>query len=98
VRCSAHVLNLIVHEGLKVVGDALEKIRENVKYVKSSEGRMNNFKEFIGVNGVNTSVCLSSDVPTRWNSTYLILESAFKISQRHYIVLYGCCQTKASTC
>ncbi|KAI5429499.1 hypothetical protein KIW84_034185 [Lathyrus oleraceus] len=40
VRCSAHVLNLIVQEGLKVIGDALEKIRESVKYVKGSEGRM----------------------------------------------------------
>jgi hypothetical protein len=81
-----------VQEGLKVVGDALEEIRESVKYVKISEGRMNNFNEFIGVSGVNTSVGLSSDVPTRWNSTYLMLESAFKISQRHYIVLYGCCR------
>jgi hypothetical protein len=78
VRCSAHILNLIVQEGLKVVGDALEKIRESVKYVKGSEGRMNNFKEFIGVSGVNTSAGLSSDVPTRWNSTYLMLESALK--------------------
>lgn len=34
VRCSAHILNLIVQEGLKVAGDALNKIRESVKYVR----------------------------------------------------------------
>ena len=35
VRCCAHILNLIVQESLKVVGGALDKIRENIKYVKA---------------------------------------------------------------
>jgi len=33
IRCFAHILNLIVQEGLKVAHDALHKIRESVKYV-----------------------------------------------------------------
>ncbi|CAL5202787.1 unnamed protein product [Lathyrus oleraceus] len=79
VRCSAHVLNLIVQEGLKVIGDALEKIRESVKYVKGSEGRMKKFKECIElIGGIETSAGLSYDVSTRWNSTYLMLQSALK--------------------
>ena len=40
VRCCAHILNLIVQESLKVASEALEKIRDSIKYVKSSEGRM----------------------------------------------------------
>ena len=40
VRCCAHILNLIVQEGLKV---ALYKIRESVKYVTDSEGRLRQF-------------------------------------------------------
>ncbi|XP_050908840.1 zinc finger BED domain-containing protein RICESLEEPER 4-like [Lathyrus oleraceus] len=79
VRCSAHVLNLIVQEGLKVIGDALEKIKESVKYVKGSEGRMKKFKECIElIGGIETSAGLSYDVSTRWNSTYLMLQSALK--------------------
>lgn len=79
VRCSAHILNLIVQEGLKVIGGALEKIRESVKYVKGSEGRMKKFKECIElIGGVETSAGLSLDVSTRWNSTYLMLQSALK--------------------
>ncbi|XP_061367916.1 zinc finger BED domain-containing protein RICESLEEPER 2-like [Gastrolobium bilobum] len=87
VRCSAHILNLIVQEGLKVSSDALRKIRESVKYLRGSEGRMKAFKECIDqVGGINTSKGLCLDVPTRWNSTYLMLESAL-IYQRVFSIL-----------
>ncbi|WZZ54355.1 hypothetical protein YC2023_054462 [Brassica napus] len=36
VRCSAHILNLIVQDGLAVIGGALQKIRESVKFVRGS--------------------------------------------------------------
>lgn len=79
VRCSAHILNLIVQEGLKIASDALHKIRESIKHVRSSESRMQKFKLCIEkVGGVETSAGLCLDVPTRWNSTYLMLESAIK--------------------
>ena len=32
MRCAAHVLNLIVKEGLDVIGVEIEKIRESVAY------------------------------------------------------------------
>ncbi|BBG96965.1 BED zinc finger, partial [Prunus dulcis] len=34
VHCRAHILNLIVQDGLKVIGDFIYKVRETVKYLK----------------------------------------------------------------
>ncbi|KAF7831631.1 BTB/POZ domain-containing protein [Senna tora] len=77
IRCSAHILNLIVQEGLKVASDALHKIRESVKYVKASDGRMQKFDDCVRESGgVETGLGVRLDVTTRWNSTYLMLESA----------------------
>ena len=77
IRCCAHILNLIVQEGLKVVGPAINKIRESIKYVKGSEGRMKVFKACVAkVGGIHTKMGLRLDVITRWNSTFLMLESA----------------------
>ncbi|CAI8599562.1 unnamed protein product [Vicia faba] len=52
---------------------------ESVKYVKGSDGRIKKFKERIElIGGVEISAGLSYDVSTRWNSTYLMLQSALK--------------------
>ncbi|KAF7820826.1 zinc finger BED domain-containing protein RICESLEEPER 2-like [Senna tora] len=94
VRCCAHILNLIVQEGLKVTNGALFKIRESIKYVKASEGRMINFRECVKqVGNIDTKIGLRMDVPTRWNSTFFMLECAIKyrraftrlsLSDRHF--------------
>ena len=77
IWCCAHILNLSVQEGLKVVGPAVKKIRESIKYVKGSEGRMKVFKACVAkVGGIHTKMGLCLDVITRWNSTFLMLESA----------------------
>jgi hypothetical protein len=34
IRCCAHILNLIVQDGLKKIDSALQKIRDSVKYVR----------------------------------------------------------------
>ena len=34
IRCTTHILNLIVQDGLKVASDALHKIRQSVHYVR----------------------------------------------------------------
>ena len=77
VRCCAHILNLIVKEGLKDVDDAVSKIRECVKYCKGSQMRKQRFLESCKLCDIVYSKGLCQDVPTRWNSTYLMLESAF---------------------
>jgi hypothetical protein len=93
IRCSAHVLNLIVQEGLKIASEVLHKIRESVKYIKGFVGRMLNFKDYVEDAGINVWGGLRFDVSTRWNSTYLMLESAlqyrkafefYKVADRSY--------------
>ena len=64
-------------EGLKVVGPAVKKIRESIKYVKGSEGKMKVFKSCVAkVGGIHTKMGLCLDVITRWNSNFVMLESA----------------------
>jgi hypothetical protein len=80
MRCAAHILNLVVTEGLKELNDAITKIRNAVRYVRSSPARMARFKECVELERkfiqCKQMVCL--DVPTRWNSTYLMLSIAEK--------------------
>nr|KYP34829.1 Putative AC transposase [Cajanus cajan] len=86
VRCSALIPNLIVQEGLGVASGALKTIRESIKYVRGSKARKIAFKECVlQVRGIDTKVGLRMDVPTRWNSTYVMLDSAIK-----YKRAFGC--------
>ncbi|XP_074378052.1 zinc finger BED domain-containing protein RICESLEEPER 2-like [Apium graveolens] len=81
IRCCAHILNLIAQEGLKEMDESVVKIRESVKYIKGSQGRKEKFRECISSVALDKKRGLRQDVPTRWNSTFLMLESA--IYYRH---------------
>ena len=62
-----------------MASETLDNIKESIKYVKASEGRMKNFLECVSqVSGINTKIGLRLDVCTRWNSTYTMLESAIR--------------------
>ena len=81
VRCVAHILNLIVQDGLSVISGALEKIRESVKFVNVTESRERLFQscvEAVAIKPRNGGVLpgLVMDVGTRWNSTHLMLDRA----------------------
>jgi hypothetical protein len=43
-RCACHILNLIVQDGLVVLGDEIIMIREAMKYIHHSQARMKKFK------------------------------------------------------
>ncbi|KAL5543462.1 hypothetical protein UlMin_007246 [Ulmus minor] len=78
LRCCCHILNLVVQDGLKHIDRAIEKIRESVKYVKGSHSqvRKQKFLDCVKLVSVGVKKGLRQDILTRWNSTYLILDSA----------------------
>ena len=77
IRCSTHILDLIVQDGLKVASDAFLKIRQSVHYVRASESRKKQFFQCVEkVGRIDTSIGLRSDCVTRWNSIHTMLESS----------------------
>lgn len=78
MRCCAHVLNLVVKDGLARVKPSIVAIRNAVKYVRSSFQRLKSF-ELRCETGKVSRGSLPLDCLTRWNSTYLMLKSALKL-------------------
>ncbi|XP_050233262.1 zinc finger BED domain-containing protein RICESLEEPER 2-like [Mercurialis annua] len=76
MRCISHILNLVVNEGLKDINSSVKKVRECVKYIRNSPSRLRKFKEYAAFVQIETKKSLCLDVPTHWNSTYLMLNVA----------------------
>ncbi|KAJ9547385.1 hypothetical protein OSB04_019928 [Centaurea solstitialis] len=73
MRCIAHILNLVVQDGLKLADASVKKIRDCVRWVRGSPSRLHKFREFADLLEVEEKSSLCLDVPTRWNSTYMML-------------------------
>ena len=76
MRCIAHVLNLVVNDGLKDMDESIVKVKDCVRYIRNSPQRLYKFKELAALVGIESQKSLCLDVPTRWNSTFLMLETA----------------------
>ena len=75
IRCAAHVLNLIVQDGLKAMKTVVDNIRESVKYIKSSQHRKKQFVDVVSQEGIKCGQKPKLDVSTRWNSTFCMLKT-----------------------
>ncbi|XP_075480113.1 zinc finger BED domain-containing protein RICESLEEPER 2-like [Primulina tabacum] len=77
MRCAAHILNLVVQDGLDIIAPSVEKIRESVTYWRASPKREQKFDDVarIVVRNMNAKK-LVFDCKTRWNSTYVMLMTA----------------------
>ncbi|XP_058726692.1 zinc finger BED domain-containing protein RICESLEEPER 2-like [Vicia villosa] len=78
MRCCAHILNLVVRDGLKVASTLISNVRNVIRSVRSSPHRALNFNKCVGYVGITCKKSICLDVSTRWNSTDLMLEAAEK--------------------
>ena len=76
MRCAAHILNLIVQDGLAVIGDGIDRIRDSVAFWTATPKREQKFEEAAHQLEISSTKKLALDCKTRWNSTYLMLSVA----------------------
>ena len=64
VRCCAHIINLIVSDGLKDMNDFIVRIRNVVQYVRSPPSRLQKFKNAAEHERIESHSIVVLDVPT----------------------------------
>ncbi|GAA0164261.1 hypothetical protein LIER_19940 [Lithospermum erythrorhizon] len=80
VRCCAHIINLLVRDGLKEIEKIIDVVREGVKYLFGSENRLTSFNEH-RINLKLPPNKLVLDNNTRWNSTFVMLNTTYTYRQ-----------------
>lgn len=81
MRCCTHITNLIMTDDLKEQNNSIILIRKAIKYVRSFPSRLLKFKTCIEKEKIESKRLLALNVPTRWNSTYSMLEAAYKFEK-----------------
>nr|GEW65675.1 zinc finger BED domain-containing protein RICESLEEPER 2-like [Tanacetum cinerariifolium] len=81
LRCCAHIINLVVRDGLEEQNSSICKIRNAIKYLRSSSGRQESFENGVKFKKVDCKRKPCLDVDTRWNSTFLMLETTVKFEK-----------------
>ena len=74
-RCCAHILNLVVKDGLDIIKEAIVKLRESMTFWVGTPKRREKFVVTAKQVGVTVTKQLSLDCLTRWNSTFLMLQT-----------------------
>ncbi|KAG5544860.1 hypothetical protein RHGRI_017351 [Rhododendron griersonianum] len=78
VRCAANIIKLMVQDVLEALSEVIHKIRESIRYFRSSRATQEKFNEVAQLAGVDCNNCLCHDNPLCWNSTYFMLEVALQ--------------------
>ena len=64
MRCVAHIVNLIVQDGLKEVDLSVKRVRAAVRYIRNGGLRMVKFKEIVEEEKMTNKPYMKLDVPT----------------------------------
>ncbi|KZV31820.1 hypothetical protein F511_25933, partial [Dorcoceras hygrometricum] len=77
IRCTCHIFNLCVQDGLKSLELYIKPIRSAIHYLWTHPQVKKQWAKFCKLNGMRAKR-FARDVPTRWNSTYKLLLSTFE--------------------
>ncbi|XWS19111.1 hypothetical protein CRYUN_Cryun32bG0103400 [Craigia yunnanensis] len=80
-NCFARVISLLAQEALWVVGETVKKIRESVKFVKTSDTHEETFFHLREQLKVPSMKDIFIDDQTKWNTTYDMLVAACELKQ-----------------
>lgn len=86
VRCSSHIVNLVVQDGLAPMESLISNLRNTMNYFNNSPSRLRSFL------AVCNDYDVSLDCKTRWNYKYKMLDSC--IFYRHAFTCYADKDTK----
>ncbi len=77
-RCAAHILNLAVQAGLKLINEPIEKARKFSSKIRNSQPLFEELKKIFAMKG-RPFLVPEVDTPTRWNSLYLSIKKLYCI-------------------
>nr|GEW86681.1 zinc finger BED domain-containing protein RICESLEEPER 2-like [Tanacetum cinerariifolium] len=76
LRCCAHIINLVVRDGLEEQNAFICKFQNAVNYLRSLSGRQESFEKDVEFENFDCKQKPCLDVEIRWNFTFLMLETA----------------------
>ena len=81
IKCCAHIINLIVCDIMEDFHELISKVRNIVRYVRSTPERFRIFKKCIAEQNLSSQSAVCLDFPNMWDYTYLMLEGAEKFEK-----------------
>ncbi|OAY78882.1 putative AC transposase, partial [Ananas comosus] len=76
-KYACHIINLCVHEGLKIISPQIKKLKDCIMFIHSSGPRKQDFKSLCRQMGQKYKKFIF-DVQHRWNSTYKMLQYCYE--------------------
>ncbi|GKV46916.1 hypothetical protein SLEP1_g53875 [Rubroshorea leprosula] len=70
MRCAAHIINVVVQDGAKIMNTSINSVRAVVKFIRQSPQRILRFKEAVVIEKIDSNKLLSMETPTKWNSLH----------------------------
>jgi hypothetical protein len=78
MRCAAHILNLIVKDGMSIMEKGIEKVRDSVGFWCATPKRHEKFEKMASTLSIQYTKRIGLDCTTRWNSTFIMLSNALE--------------------